>query len=204
MLKKLIEKKYIVGKELKYQTRNPVALYIMRNFFDEIGNILNGISYNKVLNAGCGDGVELLQIKKYLKGKKIIGVDIDPVQIKAAKKNIPDIKFMLGDIYKLNFKDSEFDLILTIEVLEHLKYPEKAIKELLRVSSKYTILSVPNEPLWRILNMLRGYRIKNLGNPEGHIQHWNSKSFLRMVSKYFNIEKTAQPIPFTIVLCSKK
>jgi|SRR3989344_1827537 len=204
MLKQLTERNYTIGKEYKYQTNNPIAIYLMWNFFDEIGNILNHLSFKKVLNAGCGDGIELLQIKKFLKGKSVYGLDIDPVQIKAARKNIPSMKFILGDIYKLQFKDSEFDLVLSIEVLEHLVRPEKALKELSRVSAKHAIFSVPNEPLWRILNLLRGYRVRELGNGEGHIQHWSSDSFKKLVSKYFNVVKISKPIPFTILLCSKK
>ncbi|MBO7634213.1 MAG: hypothetical protein J6S72_07510, partial [Lachnospiraceae bacterium] len=61
------------------------------------------------------------------------------------------------------------------------EHPAKALKELERVSAKYILVTVPNEPLWRILNMVRGAYLKDFGNTPGHIQHWNKRQFIKMI-----------------------
>ncbi|WP_207642472.1 hypothetical protein, partial [Desulfosporosinus sp. I2] len=65
----------------------------------------------------------------------------------------------------------------------------------------HIILSVPREPLWRILNLARGKYIPDLGNTPGHIQHWSKKSFLRLVNRYFDVLEVKSPLPWTMVLC---
>ena len=93
---------------------------------------------------------------------------------------------------------------MCLEVVEHLKYVENVIKELERVGSKYILVSVPREPIWRILNMIRGKYWINFGNTPGHLNHWNSASFISMLKKYFKILKVFKPLPWTVVLMEIK
>ena len=88
--------------------------------------------------------------------------------------------------------------------MEHLENPEKALSELARITKKYVIISTPNEPIWRILNCVRGKYIKDFGNTPGHINHWSSKSLKKMISKYFKIIEVKKPLPWTIVYGKNK
>lgn len=49
-----------------------------------------------------------------------------------------------GDILDLPFKDSQFELVTALAVMEHIDKgkTQKSIKELLRVSSKYVFLQI--------------------------------------------------------------
>jgi hypothetical protein len=96
------------------------------------------------------------------------------------------------------------DLVMVLEVLEHLRYPENAMIEAGRISGRYCLFSVPDEPYFRIANLLRGKNISRLGNDIGHINHWDEIAFLKLVSKNFNIIYTRKPFPWTIVLCEKR
>lgn len=191
-----------IGRENKYITKNPIGRYLIDNFFNQIDKMLTDLSFQSVLDAGCGEGLLLGRMKKYIKGKKVFGIDIDPLQIKMAKKNIPFGNFTVADIYKMPFKKQQFDLVLCTEVLEHIDKPNLALGELSRVTKKYCILSVPNEPIWRILNLLRGAYIRDFGNTEGHISHWSSNSFQKLAGKYFKVIKAVTPLPWTVLLCS--
>ena len=66
------------------------------------------------------------------------------------------------------------------------------------------IISVPREPIWRFLNLLRGKYIKDLGNTPGHLQHWSSDKFVDLVSNYFEIIEVKKPFPWTMLLCKAK
>ena len=108
-------------------------------------------------------------------------------------------------IYDLNEKEKYgADLVVCCEVMEHLLEPEEALKKLAFLASPYCLFSVPREPLWRLLNLLRGVYIKKLGNTPGHVQHWSKRSFRRFVSPFFTVIETATPLPWTFLLCRVK
>lgn len=101
---------------------------------------------NKILDAGCGTG---LILRKLPKGT--IGIDINPRNIKKAKKYAPKAKVIMADIEKLPFKKDTFSTIISTEVIEHQPNPVPTINELRRVLKKGGILmgSVPaTSPIW--------------------------------------------------------
>jgi hypothetical protein len=92
-----------------------------------------------------------------------------------------------------------FDLVLGIEVLEHVPDPTAALAELERVSRGRLILSVPREPIWRFANMARGKYLANLGNTPGHIQHWSRRSFAELVGSRLEVVRVSTPFPWTMI-----
>ena len=109
-----------------------------------------------------------------------------------------------GDIYKLPYKSNSFDLVVCTEVLEHLENPKKALRELIRVSGKYILLSVPNEPFFRLSNFLRGKNLPRWGNDIEHVQNWTSSGFAKFVNiKGVKIIDKKHPFPWTIILLKK-
>ncbi len=72
-------------------------------------------------------------------------------------------------------------MVVTSEVLEHMEDPERALGQLLGVCGGYLLVTVPNEPIWRILNMARGKYWRRLGNTPGHVQHWNKRTLRKLI-----------------------
>lgn len=73
--------------------------------------------YQSVLDVGCGTGILL---KEFLsKGKKVYGTDVSSEAIQFSKKrgldNVRNIDFS-----KEGFEDKRFDLVLCLDVLEHI------------------------------------------------------------------------------------
>jgi ubiquinone/menaquinone biosynthesis C-methylase UbiE len=97
--------------------------------------------------------------------------------------------------------DDQFDLVLALEVLEHIDDPGAALAEIARVARRAAIISVPNEPLWRVLNMARGAYLCRFGNTPGHLQHWGASSFRRLVETELEIEDMRRPLPWLMALC---
>jgi len=89
-------------------------------------------------------------------------------------------------------------------VLEHLDRPSEALKELARVTRRWAIISVPNEPLWRVMNFARGTYLKEWGNTPGHINHWTPWGFRKFVRQSFIVHAGRQPIPWTMLLLEKR
>ncbi len=62
---------------------------------------------------------------------------------------------------------NEFELASAIEVLEHVPDPEHTLAEMARCAARHLLVSVPREPLWRMLNMARGAYCRSSATPRG-------------------------------------
>ena len=179
----------------KHKSKNPFKKFFISNFFKSIYKELNGLEIESVLDVGCGEGFTLKKLKEKGIGKKFQGVDLTKEAIALGKKENPNLNLAIGNIYNLKFKDKSFDLVISTEVLEHLKKPQVALEELIRVSKKYILLSVPNEPWFYLSNYTQW------GKDIGHINKWSKKSFIEFIkSQNLKILKTRTPFPWTEVL----
>jgi ubiquinone/menaquinone biosynthesis C-methylase UbiE len=189
----------------KYQKANLLTAFVIKRFFKSLTKLIHGRHYKFVLDVGCGEGVPLLNILSELHSNNCInGVDFDEIKLLMIKNNIPQGNFVKGNIYNLPYKSKTFDLIICLEVLEHLSYPQKALEEIERVSSQDILFSVPNEPLWTFLNIVCLKYIRNFCNTPGHCQKWSSFNFKNLVKKYFKIELVKKVIPWTVIFCAKE
>jgi hypothetical protein len=100
----------------------------------------------------------------------------------------------------LPFADGEFELASAIEVLEHLPDPEHTVGEMARCAASHLLVSVPREPLWRMLNMARGAYWSALGNTPGHLNHWSKRSFVELLSRHGEVAEVRSPFPWTMLL----
>jgi len=119
----------------------------------------------KILDVGCG---RLSPLKFTKKGSYRVGIDHYEPYIKASKKLAIHDKYILADAKNLPFKDNSFQVVIAIEIIEHLKKQDsfKIIKEMERVASKKMILTTPNG----FLKTLPG----DLDNPnEFHLSGWD-------------------------------
>jgi ubiquinone/menaquinone biosynthesis C-methylase UbiE len=185
----------------EYESSNPIARYFLRNFFEKIRRIILLLEEDdRILEVGCGAGVSSQRILEMLSHQEFEVSDIDERYIQKLKETNFPLKVTQESVLKLDRKDREFDCIFILEVLEHVRDYEHALSELFRVSRKYVVLSVPNEPLWRILNVARGQYLKDWGNTPGHINHWSPVSFRKLVSRFGTVEKLYTPVPWTIIV----
>lgn len=176
----------------------------MRGFLNTAEKFVAKTTFSNVLEVGCG-GAELAH---YLfhgrvlreKGLNYFGIDIGSAEIEIAKKRCPTFRFEVASAYELPVADRSQDLVVTCEVLEHLEDPVAALQEISRIARGAVLLSVPCEPLWRVLNVLRGKYISKLGNTPGHVQHFSAKSIHRLASSFFHVREIAKPLPWTMIL----
>lgn len=192
----------------KYTDSGKIGNMLLDNYFRSLKVLIYKIpkeelKNGKILEIGCGAGYSTERIRDMLpKSVKFVASDIEDENVKNAKKKLgKSFVVTKENVYDLQRKDKSIDLIFLLEVLEHLEYPDKALKELKRVGRNYVIIGVPREPIWRILNMARLKYLKDFGNTPGHIQHWGRRSLLKFLkSKGFQIVGVENPLPWTIVL----
>lgn len=182
----------------KYSSSNPIERRLMAGFFGSLDACLPTNAPTRVLEVGMGEAEIAARVQARYPMAAIVGIDLPDPELAAAwdEHKIPGA---FADIARLPFPDDSFDLVLAIEVLEHVPDPDAALRELARVGHGSYVLSVPREPTWRVANMARGKYIGALGNTPGHIQHWSQRGFRRFVGSHFDVVTTRAPFPWTMV-----
>jgi 2-polyprenyl-3-methyl-5-hydroxy-6-metoxy-1,4-benzoquinol methylase len=187
----------------KYTRTNRFTRVLLDGFFGAVETLVRRVTPRRALEVGCGEGFSTQRLRAMLPQAELHACDVEERLVAATRAHNPQIPVTLQSIYELHAQDTSFDLVLALEVLEHLEDPTRGLKEVLRVANPWLIASVPREPLWRALNMARGKYLTNLGNTPGHIQHWSQRSFVRFVSDFAEVVEVLAPLPWTIV-CARR
>lgn len=191
----------------KYGSKNPVVKKIMRGFHQSLEELVAIAAPKTIHEIGCGEGYWIIEWNR--KGIEARGSDFSSQVIQLAQENAlengfsPNLLKQLS-IYDASPKNDSADLIVCCEVLEHLEDPNKGLIALQGIVENYVILSVPREPIWCALNMIRGKYLSRFGNTPGHIQHWSRSGFIRLVSNYFKVIEVMSPFPWTMLLAKRK
>jgi 2-polyprenyl-3-methyl-5-hydroxy-6-metoxy-1,4-benzoquinol methylase len=186
----------------KYGSSNPVVKRLMAGFHGTLDELWQRAAPSSVLDVGCGEGVLTAEWAERLGDGRIVGIDLDDPKLRAewAKRERPNLEFRAEEATRLSFADDEFDLATAIEVLEHVPEPEATLAEMARVARSHLLVSVPREPLWRGLNLVRGAYWRDLGNTPGHVNHWSKRGFVSLLSRIGAVEEARSPFPWTMLL----
>jgi SAM-dependent methyltransferase len=182
----------------KYASTNVIERRMMRGFLSALDGMLDGLSPRRILEVGVGEGEVMARLHDRFPDAPIIGLDLPDPELASGWRSA-DMSCAFGDATSLPFADDTFDLVLAIEVLEHVPGPDAALRELARVCSASLVASVPFEPIWRAGNLVRRRYVRQLGNTPGHVNHWTRRGFSRFVSGRFDIERVSSPLPWTMV-----
>jgi ubiquinone/menaquinone biosynthesis C-methylase UbiE len=186
----------------KYEASNPVVRHLLSRFLHRVDLAAASVGPTSVLDVGCGEGVVTERLARLLAPAQVLGVDADEAHLTEEwrSRSADNLSFATGSAYELPFPDDGYDLVCAIEVMEHLERPRDALAEMARVARRALLLSVPNEPSWRISHLLAGRNLRALGNTPGHINHWSKRAFAELVSDYGRIEEAAGVFPWTLVV----
>lgn len=185
----------------KYQSKNLIQNYLVNNFLKTVEK--TALTYSRecksALDIGCGEGM-ITAILGNMNFASVLGVDFSSQIIEIAQNEHPSLTFKQANVFDLD--DSyRSDFVTACEVIEHIDRPEQALEKIASITGKICLLSVPNEPIFRSLNFFAGKYWSRLGSSPGHLNHWSSKSFMRLVENYFTILTCKRPLPWTILVC---
>lgn len=188
----------------KYASRNPLVRWMMGGFMDAFDDLVrqSGVS-DRAIEIGCGEGELSIRLARH--GIEVAACDIAEEAIVEARSRADragvKVHFERCSIEKSILRMGAAPLTVCCEVLEHLEDTTSALDSLALLSTGYLLVSVPREPIWRVLNMARFRYLRNLGNTPGHIKHWSRQAFVDMLSRRFEIVAVRSPLPWTMVLC---
>jgi SAM-dependent methyltransferase len=186
----------------KYRSRNPIHRALVGGFLRSARGLVRLAAPRHVLEVGCGPGD--LAAHLFLSGGcpsvDYTGIDISPTEVAVARARYPASRFQVASAYDLPFPDRCFDLVVVCEVLEHLERPSDCLREVERVCGGHVLASVPWEPVWRVLNVVRGKYWRRLGNTPGHVRHFSRRGCRRLVAARFDLVAERRPFPWTMIL----
>jgi ubiquinone/menaquinone biosynthesis C-methylase UbiE len=107
--------------------KNQISLYL---------NMFSGIDYKgkTILEVGCGRGGGISAIKKYLDIDKLFACDINKLNIEYCKNNHDkSIEFKVSDAHKLEYPNSFFDILISVESSHCYHEPKSFFSEVSRV-----------------------------------------------------------------------
>lgn len=133
----------------------------------------------KILDCASGSGYGTYYLAQNFKNSKVYGVDLSKKAVNIAKKfyKRKNIRYLIKDAQKLDFKQNYFDVVISFETIEHLKEPKLFLRNIKNILSKKGILiiSTPN----------KFYTF----HPEFHFYEFSEKEFFELLQKYFKIKE---------------
>lgn len=145
---------------------------------------LKKLSFDSLIDIGCGDSRLLREVAKRYPNAKLLGVDSSKRAIQLAKAMNPELNYKAINIIETPPK-AKFDVATLVEVLEHIE-PDK-VEPFLE-----NTVGVLNGEGWLILTVPH----TNKGLNEKHYQHFNSKTLQKLLKPYF---RDIVFIPFDVI-----
>lgn len=107
-------------------------------------NLVRPLQFRTMLDAGCAHADFLRALRPLRTDAKLYGCDLCGPLMEHNKETIPGIEFATVDLAVEPYPGvPSFDLVITSEVLEHIEEWQKALINLLQLSDRYVIVTVP-------------------------------------------------------------
>jgi ubiquinone/menaquinone biosynthesis C-methylase UbiE len=181
----------------KFQTRNPLVRRLIDRFYGRLDAIVEPLGARSALDAGCGEGETLARLERSLPDR-VSAVDVSPEAVEFTAGRFPHHEVRAASVYELPYADDAFELVLCLEVLEHLDDPAAALAELARVSSADVVVSVPHEPWFRTGSLLRGKYLRTLGDHPEHVNHWSRRTLRPFLESRTSVVSLCRSFPWLL------
>jgi SAM-dependent methyltransferase len=98
---------------------------------------------DKVLDVGCGCGSFTAKLSSYCGNITAIDSSLELIDRCKRENHQPNITYRCMDGTNIQYPDKSFDLVMERDTLHHIREWEKALDEMIRVSSKFILVEEP-------------------------------------------------------------
>jgi SAM-dependent methyltransferase len=146
-------------------------------------NLIKGLKWASCIDAGCAQPYLLEELSKLKNCRHLYGCDIAKPVIEKNRKLFGKAKFEVVDLEKKRYPgDKVFDLVISSEVIEHIKNYGKAITNLCKMSAKYVLITVPSGKIFNIDRKVGHYRHFDIETLE---KEFNKNGFILRFKRYW-------------------
>lgn len=111
-----------------------VSFQLRAAYFEKTLRALSNFHPNRILDAGSGIGFYTLLLRRLYPGSHITGVDIDTRKLSFCRQlNLPGTNFKKTDLTTLSTLTNHYDLIVNVDVLEHISDYKQVLKNFHRL-----------------------------------------------------------------------
>lgn len=98
-----------------------------RDFYPFTASLLPCTAKSRVLDLGCGTGLELEEYYKLCSSAKVTGIDLSEKMLSVLRNKLSDkdINLVVGSYFDVPFGESVFDAAVSVESLHHFTKNEK-------------------------------------------------------------------------------
>lgn len=149
--------------------------------FVEILKVIKPVN-GSILDVGCHSGTFTQKILQRTGSQNIYGIDVSRSAITLAKKRIPQGNFQVADAAQLPFKNTSFEAIFCLEMMEHVVDPVRVLREIKRVGkvgSRVYILVPSENKLFKLIWFLWTMYYHHWNH--AHIQHFSNGMLEKLV-----------------------
>lgn len=114
----------------------------------------------RILDLGCGQGQLTAAIKVAFPQAEVSGLDCSLTAIREARTNVCDVDFVLADAYSPPYPQGYFDVVLALNIWEHVPDPLRLLKAAARVLKPTGSIIISTPSRYRIGNAIRVLRGK--------------------------------------------
>jgi 2-polyprenyl-3-methyl-5-hydroxy-6-metoxy-1,4-benzoquinol methylase len=190
-----------------YSHRNPIINWL---FWQRLRKVMEHIQrpavYERVFDFGCGSGVMLPYLSQI--SSQVIAMDVDILPLERVQAYIPLASNVeVKDASKSNISDlpaNSFDLIIALDVLEHVKDLSRTLSELLALLKLggQLIVSGPTENiLYRLGRTVAGPEYSGAYHERGIAE---IKNELTSIARIEPIATLYWPVPLFEIFTAKK
>lgn len=184
---------YIIRQDNRHDIELIATDEYQAEVYSKVNEFMQTFGLRNVLDIGCGSGYKLIN---YLGKYETYGMETEPCY-SFLKEKYPDRNWILSGVEEESFANnidverSNIDMVIAVDVIEHIKDPDVLIQYVKSLKSKYILFSTPCRHqisnLQRFIN--RGY-LRGINGPpvnDTHVREWTFSEFILYLSKNFKV-----------------
>jgi SAM-dependent methyltransferase len=145
----------------------PAPRYLRRMILKE----LSRLSFDSVLDVGCGEGTLLKRIAERYPGVALAGSELSSTALQYCREQVPQAHTFSLDLLRDDVSGLSYDLLISMQVLEHLEDDVAALERMRKMCRRHVVISVP------------GGELDDHGRGNGHFRHYTKEDLVRKMER---------------------
>lgn len=153
---------------------------------------VDGLGAANVLDYGTGTG----ELWGLADGRMLPAAAVDEDRDCLRANTLPPGRLVCARAEQPPFRPGSFDLVVTVEMLEHAARPDELLAELTALARRYVLVGVPHEPWFRLACLAGGRYLATLGNSPNHRQQFTASAFAALLARHGRVVTVTHVLPW--------